>query len=303
MLKAVITCLKDMDAGLVEELESNYISVRIMAFRDNETVDQWLERLSSEVKEQRLQKQECIVIASEREVLQALSKAGWKCIGSVTTDSRSMDLFGCCEYIFEGWEGIGFDYLSRVYCRLEGIPVEIVTTDRLVVRELIQEDIPRLCEICGQDSVRAFIGDIGDDLQVEAEKHKSYIEQVYRFYDYGYWGVYDRKNGELIGRCGIQDNVIEGVSETELGYLISEEKRGKGYANEAVKAVLEYAFHDLCLTRIVAQVAYENTASLRIVRSCGMLWEKDICAGNNKYGLYVITAENYDKLCVQKSDR
>jgi len=303
MLKAVITSLHDISAGLAAELELNHVSIRIMEVRNGETADQWLERLSSGVQEQGLQEHECIVIASDRKILQALAESGWKCVGYVETGSQSMDLFGCCKYVIEGWEGIGFSYINRVYCRLAGIPLLIATTEHLIIRELVQEDVSRLCKICGQESVRAFISDIGGDLQEEEKKHRAYIEQAYRFYDYGYWGVYDRQTGELIGRCGIQDNVIDKTAEVELGYLLAEEQRGKGYAKEAVNAVLEYAFNDLLLTRVVARVAPENTASLHVVRSCGMLWEKDICRGKNSYGLYVITAKDYGQLSAQKSDR
>ena len=303
MLKTVITCLQDIDSDLVTELELNQVSMRSVAISNEETADQWLKRLSSEVKEQGLREQECIVIASDRKMLQILTEAGWKCIGYAEPGSQSMDLFGCCEYVIEGWEGIGYPYINRLYYRLAGIPLVIATTEHLTIRELIQEDVSRLCEICGQNSVRAFISDIGDNLQEEAEKHSAYIEHAYCFYDYGYWGIYDRQTGELIGRCGIQDNMIDGTVEVELGYLLAEEQRGKGYAKEAVKAVLEYAFRNVGLTRIVAQVAPENTASLRVAESCGMLWEKDVRNGEHKCGLYVITAKNYGQLSVQKSDR
>lgn len=276
MLRAVITCLQDISAGLVTELEVNHVSVSVMEVRDGETADMWLNRLSTCMKEQGLTERECIVIASDREILQVLSEGGWKCIGYVEPNGQGPDLFGCCEFVMEGWEGMGFPYINRVFCRMEGIPLVICETDHLWIRELVQEDIPRLCEICGQDSVRAFISDIGDDRQEETEKHRAYIEQAYQFYDYGYWGMYDKQSGLLIGRCGIQDNIVDGIAEVELGYLLAEEQRGKGYAKEAVKAVLTYAFQELGIPRVVAVIDKNNTVSLHVAESCGMLWEKDI---------------------------
>jgi len=70
--------------------------------------------------------------------------------------------------------------------------------------------------------------------------------------------------------------VIGGTAEAELGYLVAEEKRGKGYAKEAVKAVLAYAFQELGILRVVAVIDKNNIASLHVAESCGMLWEKDI---------------------------
>lgn len=276
MLKTVITCLPDISAKLVSELELNHVSVSVMGVHEGETAELWLERVLTGVRKKGIKECECIVIDQDRERLQVSAGAGIKCIGFIEPNCNDSDLFGCCTYVIEGWEGISFSYISRVFHRLEAIPLMICETKHLQIRELVQEDIPRLCEICGQDSVREFICDIGDDLQEETEKHSSYIEQAYRFYDYGYWGVYDKQSGLLIGRCGIQDNVIDGIAEVELGYLLAEEQRGRGYAKEAVKAVLAYAFQELGILRVVAVIDKKNTASLHVAESCGMLWEKDI---------------------------
>ena len=276
MLKAVITSLKDISASLVNELVRKHVSVSVTELRDGETTDMWLKRLLAWIKEQGLRESECLMISSDRECLVISKEAGLKCVGYLEQSGPETEMLGYCTYAIEGWEGIDFSYINRVFCRLEGIPLVIAVTKHLLIRELVQEDIPCLCKICSQDSVRAFIHDIGEDLQEEAEKHKAYIEQAYRFYDYGYWGVYNRQSGELIGRCGIQDNVIDGVAEVELGYLLAEEHRGKGYAKEAVNAVLAYAFRELGLLRVVAEIDKDNTASLQVAKNCGMLWEKDI---------------------------
>lgn len=277
MLKAVITCRCDISARLVTELELNRVRVCKVAVREGESSALWLEQVAVCVYEQGILMSECIAIAVDREILQALNGAGIKCIGYIDSECFDKDkLFGCCEYVIESWEGIGYSYINRVFCRLEGIPLTIQETERFVIREISLQDVSRLCDICRQDSVRAFISDIGDDIQEEAEKHRAYIERAYRFYDYGYWGVYERKTGELIGRCGIQDNVVDGVAEIEIGYLLAEEQRGKGYAGEAVRAVLTYAFRELDIPRVVAVIDKKNTASLHVAESCGMLWEKDI---------------------------
>ena len=71
------------------------------------------------------------------------------------------------------------------------------------------------------------------------------------------------------------------------------------FAKEAVKAVLEYAFQELGLSRIVAVIDQNNSASLHVAESCGMLWEKDIvktdaakCTGRT-CGVYSLTPETY----------
>jgi len=57
--------------------------------------------------------------------------------------------------------------------------------------------------------------------------------------------------------------------EVELGYMIVEEYRGKGYATEAVNAIVEYAFKQASQEYLMALIDYENPASRRVVEKLG----------------------------------
>ena len=288
MLKMVVSCLQDISAELVTELELNHVNVRTVEFGEDKPARLWCERVFSDLREAGIQPGECILIASDRTLLHTANGLGMKCIGYRDLICSEADsLLGCCDYVIESWDGIGFSYINHVFCRLEGIPLVIAETERLVIREMVLEDVPALCEICRQEAVRAFIRDVGDDIQEETKKHSAYIEQVYRFYDYGYWGVYNRKTGELIGRCGIQDCRLNGVWELELGYLLNPSEWGKGYATEAVSAVMDYAFGCLGITRIFALIEPENQHSVRVAERVGMKFQEYGVKNNRTVAYYV----------------
>jgi len=59
----------------------------------------------------------------------------------------------------------------------------------------------------------------------------------------------------------------------EIGYWLGEQYWGKGYATDAVKKMVEFAFVELGLSRVYASVYDYNTASMRVLEKSG--FEKD----------------------------
>ena len=79
--------------------------------------------------------------------------------------------------------------------------------------------------------------------------------------------VLDRASGERLGWCGLKALTDEG--QVDLGYRFFRRHWGKGYATEASRAALSFGFGELALPRIVALVAAENAASLRVMQKLG----------------------------------
>ncbi len=77
-----------------------------------------------------------------------------------------------------------------------------------------------------------------------------------------------RESGQMIGACGIamQDNV------PDVGYWLGVKYWSKGYATEAVRAVIDYAFTELGHETLSAGARVTNPASRRILEKCGFQW-------------------------------
>jgi RimJ/RimL family protein N-acetyltransferase len=73
----------------------------------------------------------------------------------------------------------------------------------------------------------------------------------------------------LIGVCGI---AMRGEPAPELGYWLGLAYWGHGFATEAVRAVIDYAFGDLKLESIQAGARVTNPASRRVLEKCGFQW-------------------------------
>ncbi len=102
---------------------------------------------------------------------------------------------------------------------------------------------------------------------------------------YGDRAVTLKPDHRLIGAVGLvpclapfsQLHSFGGIGENQpyipqvgLYYAIAPAQRGKGYATEAARALVDYAFSELKLERIVALTRYENLASQAVMRRLGM---------------------------------
>jgi RimJ/RimL family protein N-acetyltransferase len=84
----------------------------------------------------------------------------------------------------------------------------------------------------------------------------------------------------VIGACGIATQ----EATPELGYWLGVSHWGKGYATEALHAVIDYAFTDLTHEALQAGARVTNPASRRVLEKCGFQW--------TGVGLYRIRAIN-----------
>jgi len=75
-------------------------------------------------------------------------------------------------------------------------------------------------------------------------------------------------DNKLIGDIGI--HFLEDEAQTEIGYTLSPNFQGVGFATEAVKAVIRYLFMVLGKHRIIASVDPDNEKSIKLLDKIGM---------------------------------
>ena len=75
-------------------------------------------------------------------------------------------------------------------------------------------------------------------------------------------------NGSVIGGCGF--DMRDGAP--EIGYWLGFRYWGKGYATEAVRALIDHAFTDLDHKALQSCVRVTNPGSRRVLEKCGFQW-------------------------------
>ena len=83
----------------------------------------------------------------------------------------------------------------------------------------------------------------------------------------------DKEFNNIIGSVALNEIVRGCFHSCFLGYRIDEQNANNGYMTEAVKRLKEYAFNDLKLHRIEANIMPHNIASLKVVEKNGFVDE------------------------------
>lgn len=84
------------------------------------------------------------------------------------------------------------------------------------------------------------------------------------------------RNQKLIGRCGIENVIIDGESVIQLSYLLDYNHCGMGYALECTTAVLNYVFGELEINEVCAVVDVLNERSITLLEKLNITNEKTI---------------------------
>lgn len=72
-----------------------------------------------------------------------------------------------------------------------------------------------------------------------------------------------------MGAINLNEIVRGNFQSAYVGYYVGSLYAGQGYMQEALKLVIDYAFHNMGLHRLEANIQPANTASIALVKRCG----------------------------------
>lgn len=105
-------------------------------------------------------------------------------------------------------------------------------------------------------------------LESQVEKIQRHEENRKNDEEY-YFGLFQKENNKLIGTISLFQVLRGSLQSAFIGYFLDQHHNGKGYATEAVKVLVGYAFEELHLHRIEAGVMPRNLPSQRVLEKAG----------------------------------
>jgi len=146
--------------------------------------------------------------------------------------------------------------------------MKLLVTPRLLMRPFAESDLDDLAALYANPFVMRYIGR-GTILsrQESLKRLKRMIGDLLAD-GFGMLAVIERKEKRLVGCCGLRK--LDGSQELELGFLFEERSWGKGFATEAAKEVMRYAFSEMKLGKLVALIHPLNLAARRVLEKLGM---------------------------------
>lgn len=141
----------------------------------------------------------------------------------------------------------------------------MIQTERLLLRQLSEADFEAYARICADQNVMKFLG--GVMTRVEAWRHLAFLVGHWQLRGYGMFAVEEKVTGKFIGRVGFMNP--GGWPAFELGWTLAPEAQGRGYATEAAKRLLAYAFDELDQPHVISLIHRDNAPSIRVADRLG----------------------------------
>ena len=167
----------------------------------------------------------------------------------------------------------------------------VLETERLILRYLTADDVGVMFAVIGDAETMKYYPQplTGDDAQRWIDRS---LER-YRADGYGLFAVVLKSTGEVIGNCGLMRQEVEGESMLEVGYHFRREHWGRGYATEAARGCMAYAFEHLKAERIVSLILPENLPSRRVAERNSMSVERQVMFHGLPHLMYAMKREDY----------
>lgn len=160
--------------------------------------------------------------------------------------------------------------------------MQTIATERLILRRWREGDFEAFARFWRDPVTTAFVG--GPIQREDAWRRMLSFIGHWHLRDFGFFVVEDGKTGEMAGYCGAQLPLDK--LEPELGWGIYPEFQGRGYATEAMHAVLDFAASKLGWRTAISLITHDNLASQAVARKLGGALERHVDISGMRYGVY-----------------
>jgi [ribosomal protein S5]-alanine N-acetyltransferase len=148
-----------------------------------------------------------------------------------------------------------------------------IETPRLVLRPLTLKDEEVLAAVLGDAETMRWY-----PRPLTREQVREWIERQMGRYGSGsgLLGMIEKQTGKLIGDCGPVWQDIDRGTELEIGYHVNRERWGQGFATEAARWTIDYAFDTLDVDHVISMIRPENVQSRRVAEKNGLTVDRVI---------------------------
>ena len=172
--------------------------------------------------------------------------------------------------------------------------MNILETQRLVLRQLSIDDAEFIRALLNQPSFIRYIGDKGVRNLDDARRY--ILEGPLQSYERNGFGLYLvelKDTGTPIGVSGLVKR--DTLSDPDIGFAFLPQYWSKGYAVESAAAVMDYARQVLALERVLAITSPDNEASARLLAKIGLQFQRLIRLSEGASEVRLFSTLQYQK--------
>jgi RimJ/RimL family protein N-acetyltransferase len=146
-----------------------------------------------------------------------------------------------------------------------------IKSGRLIIRPIQLQDSPEIFRYRSNPIANQYQGWIPSNIQDVQDFILNRVSSEINIGDSWFqYAIILQGTNELIGDIGLHF-LRSNLSIVEIGITLDELQQGKGYATEALAEILKLIFHDLDKEMILAEIAPQNTKSIRLFSRLGFL--------------------------------
>jgi RimJ/RimL family protein N-acetyltransferase len=159
-----------------------------------------------------------------------------------------------------------------------------LTTPRLLLREYRPADFDAYAESMADPETAKFLGGTVD----RRTSWRMFLAATgsWPLHGAGWWALEVRETGEVVGEVGVF--VREAAPDFEIGWNLYRRFWRQGFAIEAARAALDFAFEGHRAKRVIAHIESANRASVAISEKLGMTYESEVDFFGETLGRYAI---------------
>lgn len=171
------------------------------------------------------------------------------------------------------------------------IKIPIIETEHLILRSFQDSDLEPYYEMMADPDITRYLVPGEPMAPRDAWRSIAGMAGHWILRGHGQWALEEKSSGQFVGRCGVIEP--EGWPSKEIGWVLHKKAWGKGYATEAAKAGLDYAFNTMKLDKIISLIQPGNQGSVKVAERIGETYEERIEIFGKQADVYSLTAEQY----------
>jgi RimJ/RimL family protein N-acetyltransferase len=146
----------------------------------------------------------------------------------------------------------------------------MIETQRLRLRRIQPDDVEEFIALHADPAVTEFVRPLD---RVAAEDRLRKDEEEWRQRGHGIFAISDLSTGVFLGRTG--PKYWPQFDETEVGWILKRSAWGQGYATEAARACIDWAFENLDVPYLTSMINPANARSVHVAKRLGLTPARD----------------------------
>ncbi len=142
-----------------------------------------------------------------------------------------------------------------------------IETPRLRLTGFTERHFDRYAAMLADPTCTRWIGDGHALDRMNAWRSMAMLLGHWQLRGFGMWALENLADDTFVGRVGLMRP--EGWPDIELGWMLCPDQRHHGYATEASKAALEFAWQRLRVPRVISMIRHDNDTARRVAERLG----------------------------------